>query len=134
MLKTPFGIIRIFADGEEVEYRLMPHASHSPLAGCWRIYADGAGEREFRCVLEGSTGGKVSTGEAYLAVEFVRGSCILTLGAESDSDTFSAAAKPDGIAVTFYEPAAQVVFGVAWAEDYAGGGDVRTWLAADPTL
>ena len=31
-------------------------------------------------------------------------------------------------------PVPEIVFGIAWATNYDGADDVRTWFAADPTL
>lgn len=142
MLKTPFGMVRILADGRPVDYEAEPRAfsrpmtQEHPLAGCFRIPVSAEGYSEICCVLKHADFGTealASSGECYQALEFVNGKRIVTIGAEADHPAFRTSATPDGIAISILEPTAQVVFGIAWADDYGGATDVRTWFAADPT-
>lgn len=136
MMNTPFGAIRILADGAPAAFSADSHFFDSPmtrewpLAGCYRIRARG---KRIRCVLEGADDGMGSSGEGYQAVEFVRESRALTIGTETDREDRMVSAQRDGITVEF--PAdGEAVFGIAWAEDHRGSDDARTWFAADPTL
>ena len=141
MLTTPFGRIRILADGEPVQCAAVPFVfdrpmtRQRPLAGCYRVRVDAKGHRELRCVLEGcAAAGAASSGEEYHAMEFTEGSRKLTIGTESDRAGRSVVPVPGGICVTLSGDGAPVVFGIAWAEDHQGDPDVRTWFAADPIL
>ena len=136
MILTPLGPIRLLADGAPVDYEAEPAATRQPnLAGCLRIRTGGAVLKELRCVLENETlTAQPSSGEGYQAVEFADGKRVLTIGAETDHPVYSTMPGPDGITVTLNGFGGPVTFGIAWAEDYAGNSDVRTWLAADPTL
>lgn len=136
MILTPLGPIRLLADGVPVEYEAEPAATRQPnLAGCLRIRTDGAGVKELRCVLENKTlTPQSSSGEGCQAVEFADGKRILTIGTETYHPVYSTIPGPDGITVALNGSGGSVTFGIAWAEDYAGDSDVRTWLAADPTL
>lgn len=142
MLETPFGMVRILADGQPIGYEARPcdfnrpMTQARPLAGCFRIPVRAEGYAEICCVLEHTgvgTEALASSGECYQALEFVNGKRILTIGAEADHPAFCTSATPDWIAISIQEPVAQLVFGIAWSDDYGGAPDVRTWFAADPT-
>lgn len=74
-----------------------------------------------------------SSGEGYQAVEFVQKRQCLTIGTETDREDRLVWADSDGVTVRLLGDGA-VAFGIAWAENYRGSDDVRTWFAADPTL
>lgn len=107
------------------------------IAGCFRICVPAEQYSTIFCVLEKNNPDIQilnSSGENYFAAEFVCGQTILTAGAEDDHPAFDTKSIPDGIAHSIHASIQQVVFGIAWADDYHGQPDVRTWFAADPTL
>ena len=140
MLTTPFGRIKIIADGQEITYKPVPYQSNvksireQPLIGSYRITVPAWAYREIRCVVEWNctpienTG---SSGERYRDAEFIYGSDILTIGVEDENPAFDTERYPAGMGYILREPVESVTFGVAWADDYSDG-DRRTWLAADP--
>lgn len=140
MLNTPFGQIRILADGHEIAYEAVPHecqvksVREHPLTGSYRITVPVWEYQKIRCALSWNctpienTG---SSGERYRDAEFINGSTILTIGVEDENPAFDTERHPDGMEYILREKAESVNFGIAWADDYTDG-DVRTWLAADP--
>ena len=66
--------------------------------------------------------------------EFISDSIILTIGAEDENPAFETVRTECGMEYRIHEATAEVVFGIAWAIDYEGSSDCRTWFAADPTL
>lgn len=138
-METPFGPIRMLVDGEVISCTAAVHSfdhplvRERPLAGCYRVRVSGGEGQEISCVLKGAADGLGSSGEGYQAAEFFRGNRVLTIGAETDREDRLVRAESDGITLRLLGDG-EVVFGIAWVEDYAGSGDVRTWFAADPTL
>ena len=140
MLTTPFGCIKIIADGHEIAYEAVPYECpvksirKQPLTGSYRITVPTESYREIRCVVDWNcipienTG---ASGERYRDAQFVRGSNILTIGVEDENPAFDTERYPDGMGYILRERVESVTFGVAWADDYTDG-DVRIWLAADP--
>ena len=140
MLTTPFGQIKIIADGHEIAYEAVPYNSTvksiklQPLTGSYRITIPTGAYQEVRCVVDWNckpienTG---ASGERYREAQFIRKSNILTIGVEDENPAFDTERYPDGMGYILCESVESVTFGVAWADDYTDG-DVRTWLAADP--
>lgn len=140
MLNTPFGTIKIIADGIMLDYEAIPFSSKvrsivaKPLAGCYRITIPCADYRSIRCELEWrcepieNTG---SSGERFLCAEYERGNTILTIGVEDENAAYESVRYENGMGYNLLHPIEAIVFGVAWATDHEDG-DVRTWLAADP--
>ena len=58
----------------------------------------------------------------------------VTIGMEDDNSAFESLRTPNGLLYNIRQPIDKVTFGIAWATDYEGPYDVRTWYAADPTL
>ena len=140
MLTTPFGRIKIIADGQEIAYKPVPYQSNvksireHPLTGSCRITVPTGTYREIRCVVDWNCTPIENTGlsgERYRDAEFIRGSDILTVGVEDENHAFDTERYPAGMGYILRERVESVTFGVAWADDYTDG-DVRTWLAADP--
>ncbi len=143
MLQTPFGIIRILSDGVLLDYEAVPRVCNcrsiqeKPLAGNYCITVPTAGRSTIQCEVDWcrepirNTG---DSGERYLCAEFVDGRTVLTIGIEDGNLAFESIRCDNGMAYRILQPPATttVVFGIAWATDYEDG-DVRTWLAADPT-
>ena len=141
MLNTPFGTIKIIADGIMLDYEAVPFSSkirsviEKPLAGCYRITVLTENYQNIRCELEWScepienTG---ASGERFLYAEYERGNTILTIGTEDENTAFESVRYENGMRYKLLQPIEAVVFGIAWATDHEDG-DVRTWLAADPS-
>ena len=140
MLTTPFGRIKIIADGQEITYTPVPYQSNvksireQPLIGSYRITVPTEAYRKIRCVVDWNrtpienTG---ASGERYRDAQFIRENNILTIGVEDENPAFDTERYPDGMGYILCERVESVTFGVAWADDYTDG-DVRTWLASDP--
>lgn len=143
MLTTPLGKILVYADGVCIDYTAVEYDFHRPpcqdrpVAGCYRIEIGAQGRKEIACVAEpvdpdiGNTG---DSGQDYLNSEFIMGSTILTIGMEDENPAFESIRTERGLQYNLLQPVDRVVFGIAWATDYEGTYDVRTWYAADPTL
>ena len=143
MLATPLGPIHIYSDGacmnfKAIEYVYDRHpCKNKPVAGCYRIEVDTVGRKEISCVVDlacpkiRNTG---DSGQGYLNAEFIQGETILTIGIEDENQAFESVRIEYGLQCNLLQPLEKVVFGIAWATDYAGSHDVRTWYAADPTL
>ena len=56
----------------------------------------------------------------------------MTIGAEDENDAYETVRYENGMGYNIIQPTKIVVFGIAWATDHKDG-DVRTWLAADPS-
>lgn len=56
----------------------------------------------------------------------------MTIGAEDENETYETVRYENGMGYNIVQPTEIVVFGIAWATDHEDG-DVRTWLAADPS-
>ncbi|MBQ7923400.1 MAG: hypothetical protein IJ325_12650 [Clostridia bacterium] len=140
MLNTPFGQIKILADGYEIAYKAIPYecpvksVKLHPLTRSYRITVPAWAYQKIRCVLVwncppiDNTG---SSGERYRDAEFINGNTILTIGAEDENPAFDTERYPDGMEYILRERVEFVTFGIAWTDDYTDG-DRRTWLAADP--
>ena len=143
MLTTPLGNILIFADGYCIDYEaqkvvfLRSPCDDKPVAGCYRIEVASQGLKAISCTVElldlkvCNTG---DSGENYLNAEFIKGQNILTVGMVSDSPAYESIQTECGLQYILRQPVDKVVFGVAWATDYYGTDDCRTWYAADPTI
>ena len=143
MLFTPFGPIKVFVDGTELDYEATvftydrPPVKGHPIAGCYRIHAPVGEHRSIRCEVELSDTRIVNTGasgERYVDAEFISDSIILTIGAEDENPAFETVRVEFGLEYRILNSVSEVVFGIAWATDYEGTSDCRTWFAADPTL
>lgn len=143
MLVTPLGVISIYADGvpadfEASEYLFDRHpCKEKPIAGCYRIEVDARGRSTVSCTIELYDQSLKNTGDSgqdYLNAEFISGNSILTIGMEDDNPAFESIRTRYGLQCNILQPIKKVVFGIAWATDYEGSDDVRTWYAADPTL
>lgn len=143
VLPTPFGTIRILADGAPIDFAaqpfdyLRPPVKDHPIAGCYRVYVPTGGYRSIRCVLDTKRSDLIrdgSSGERYLCKDFIAGTMILTIGAEDENPAFEAVRLENGMEYCIKAPVDAVPFGIAWSLDYEGYTDVRTWFAADPTV
>lgn len=142
MLITPLGKIKVYADGVCIDYNVTeyvfnrPPCKDKPVAGCYRIEVDTEGRKAICCVVElitpiRNTG---ASGEKYMDAEFIKENTILTIGVEDENPAFESVRLECGMEYRLLQPINTVVFGIAWAIDYEGSSDCRTWFAADPTL
>lgn len=139
-LVTPLGEIEVYVEGILAAYEAQPHVCTvrsvlaKPPAGCWRITVPAEACRTIRCAVrleapEPQNSG--SSGQRYLCAEFVKENVILTIGAENENPAFDTNRLPNGMEYVLKQPLEQVSFGIAWATDYDGKYDIRTYLAAD---
>lgn len=142
MLETPFGKLLILADWKPVSCEIKqycfnrPPVLGQPITGCFRVIVPAVNAGSICCVLETCDPDVQfagSSGESYLAAELEQDGRILTIGVEDEHPSFTPLVAPDGLVCTIHD-SVQLTFGVAWADDYQGISDVRTWYAADPTL
>jgi len=143
MITTPFGTIKVYRDDVALDYEAAAHVydrppvKGHPIAGCCRICVPVGTHRSICCELElndlsiPETG---DSGQGYLNAEFTKGTVNLRIGAEDENPAFETVRTAFGMEYRIHEPVDEVVFGVAWATDYEGSFDCRTWYAADPTL
>jgi len=75
-----------------------------------------------------------ASGQNYADAEFVSSTTLLTIGAEDENPAFETIRTKLGMEYRIRGSVSEVVFGIAWATDYKGLSDCRTWYAADPTL
>lgn len=143
MLTTPFGEIKVYIDGAPIDYEATVHyydrppVKGHPIAGCYRIHVPVGEHRSIRCEVDQNDSNIVNTGasgERYMDAEFISDSLILTIGAEDENPVFETVRTEQGMEYRIRGSVAEVVFGIAWATDYKGPSDCRTWYAADPTL
>ena len=139
MIQTPIGIIRVFADEKELAYSEMVSVQDVLLYngervdGRFRITVPARDFLRVWCVLETTLTPAVDTGEGYFALRFERDALCLFLGGEDESDAFLTLQKGTGIEYRLSAPTETLTFGIAWTLETTEG-DVRAWLAADPTL
>ena len=142
MLITPLGTIKIYADSVCIDYKATEYdfnrhpCKDKPVVGCYRIEIDTHSRNDIACVVEltepiPNTG---ASGENYIDAEFIKNDTILTIGMEDENPAFESVRIGTGLQYNLLQPVDKVVFGIAWATDYEGADDVRTWYAADPTL
>lgn len=143
MIITPLGPIKVYVDDIALAYAAVAHTvdrspvKDHPIAGCYRICVPAGAHRSIRCEIElddtsiRNTGG---SGEGYADAEFIFGTKILTIGAEDENSAFETVRTECGMECRIHGSVTEVVFRIAWATDYEGASDCRTWYAADPTL
>ena len=143
MLKTPLGTVSICINGVYTEYEALeisftrPPCKDKPITACYRIELDAKGCHSIACTLDPISDGTKNTGDSgenYLNAEFIKDNCILTIGMEDNNPAFESVSLPFGLQYNLNYSIDKVVFGIAWATDYEGEHDIRTWYAADPTI
>ena len=143
MLETPLGKVNIVVDGVAIHYEGKPFdfrkspVKDRPIAGCYRIHIPVENHRSIQCVLnleEKNIDVSGSSGECYLCREFCAGTTMLAIGIEDENPAVESVRVENGMEYRIGEKVDEVVFGIAWATDYAGIDDVRVWFAADPTI
>lgn len=143
MLITPLGKIRVCADCICIDYKAIKHNFNRPLckdkpvSGCYRIEIDAKRRRTISCMIELDDPDVCNTGDSgqdYLNAEFIKHNIILTIGMKDDDPAFESVRIEYGLQYNLLQSVDKVVFGVAWATDYEGTYDCRTWYAADPTI
>lgn len=143
MLITPLGNICIYVDSIPLDFKAgeylfdRPPCRDHPIAGCYRIEVDARGVSTISCDVELINPSLKNTGDSgqdYLNAEFIQGNTVLIIGIEDDNPAFESIRTRYGLQCNVLQPQDKVIFGIAWATDYSGADDVRTWYAADPTL
>ncbi len=143
MLETPFGKIEILVDGIATHYEakpfeyIKPPVKDKPIAGCYRIHIPVENHHSIQCILNlenENVDVSGSSGERYLCREFCAGTTMLAIGIEDENPAFESKRVENGMIYRMNDKIDEVVFGIAWAIDYAGTDDVRVWFAADPTV
>lgn len=143
MILTPLGKIKVHTDDAVFEYAVIIHTYNRepvkghPIDGCYRIRIPVDFRRSIRCeveLIDAAIQNTGASGERYTDAEFIYGTLILTIGAEDENPAFETVRIKRGVEYRIHGPIAEVVFGIAWATDYEGPSDCRTWYAADPTL
>ena len=142
MLSTPLGNIIISADGKPLDYRAIPFSlnrppvSEHPITGCFRIHVTAKDFCTISCILDHNNPAiqnSGDSGEKYLNAEFIFENFILHIGREDENAAFESVRLPNGLEYRLLSQVDEVVFGIAWTDDYHKY-DVRTWFAADPTI
>lgn len=121
MLTTPWGMIKVYADGVCIDYKATeydfnrPPCKDKPVAGCYRIEVDAKGRKIIGCVVElitpiCNTG---ASGEKYMDAEFIKGNTILTIGTEDESPAFESVRLECGLEYRLLQSIDKVVFGIA---------------------
>lgn len=143
-IKTPFGTLNIYVDGEIIDYLpIITHFEHpvcneKPLAGCFRTFGKVESGRTIKCILEPSPSCEVysDSGENYICQNFVKDNVQLTIGTIDhygiDSKPYEVITVPNGLVFKNIREKTSIKLGVAWVNDLSDG-DLRTWFAADPT-
>ncbi|MBQ8898162.1 MAG: hypothetical protein IJY86_06760 [Clostridia bacterium] len=143
MITTPLGKIKVCADGICIDYTAAeidfnrPPCKEKPIAGCYRIEVESQGRKAITCTLvpfDPNLHNSGNSGQDYLNAEFIKGNTILTMGMEDENPAFESVRTEYGLQYNLLRAVDKVVFGVAWATDYEGASDCRTWFAADPTI
>ncbi|WP_427107670.1 hypothetical protein [Lysinibacillus xylanilyticus] len=150
MLLTPLGAIKVFINGEEVEFtaiKLDNLKSYCPNAnGRYLIHYDYKSEfndQEITCRIPSiNVKGEIESGERYEAISFYKNDIKLTIGVEGeftnkpDYFDYNGDYLSDGIQyITFQETIARrFVFGVCWIQPYTEENDTQTWFGADPSF
>lgn len=97
MISTPFGPIKLYADGVALEYEAVAHDYGRPpvkghaIARCYRIHVPVGTHRSVRCELLFSTAPIRNTGDSgqeYLNAEFEKETINLRIGAEDENPAF----------------------------------------------
>lgn len=139
-IRTPLGRIEIYIDDVLTNYEFQSYQGTArslqehPVAASYRIIISGHDWHTVRCVLaleDDTIPNDGATGERYMYAEFVKDNIAVTIGAGDEITGFDTNHTRYGIEYIRKESIEDVMFGVAWAEDYEGPNDIRTQLATD---
>ena len=137
---TPLGKIVVYVNDAPSAYDFSPYdckttaVLESPISACYLISVPSANAKTVRCVIEFNCENILTnwdSDERYLGTDFIKGSTIVTIGAEADNPEFDAKLIDGGIQYFLKSPPEILYFSVAWATDYKNRFDIRTNLATD---
>ena len=137
---TPLGKIVVYVDDAPSAYDFSPYDCktkailENPISACYIISVPSANAKNVRCVIEFNCENILTnwdSDERYLGTDFIKGSTIVTIGAEADNPEFDAELIECGIQYFPKSPSQSLHFSVAWATDYKDRFDIRTNLATD---
>lgn len=148
ILRTPLGEIVVLVDGKPYDYTAIPYTydhlpvKEQPIDGCYRIIVPVSNCSEIICLLnpsvDGIEEGMEAGGEKYECNSFQRHNVELVIGMEDDYSAeflrFISERISKGVKYSNFNECNEVLFGIAWTNDYFGDDDCRCWYAADPTL
>lgn len=139
-IHTPLGKIEIYVDGVLKNYEFESHQGTArvlqehPVAASYRIIISGHDWHTVRCVIvleDDTIPNDGATGERYLYAEFVKDNIAVTIGAGDEIPDFETNRTRYGVEYIRKGSIEEVMFGVAWTEDYESPNDIRTQLATD---
>jgi hypothetical protein len=147
-LRTPLGEIVVLVDGKPYDYTAIPYTyDHSPvneqpIDGCYRIFVPVTNCSGIICRLNPSDDeieeGIEAGGEGFECNSFQKNNVELVIGMEDDYSAqfprFVSERISKGVKYSNFNECNEVLFGIAWTNDYFGDDDCRCWYAADPTL
>lgn len=149
-IKTPFGEIGIFIDGEEVEYKaesmelsiIGKKVDERYMIKVNRV--EDSGKHIISCCIKDKPKdleGEIESGENLELISFCRSEIRLSIGTEGDTwnDSrifdYDVSYEKDGMSYIQNEDTKTewFSFGICWISDYHYDEDVRTWYGADPS-
>ena len=147
-LITPLGELEVLVDGKPYPYTAIPYTytkppvEDQPIDGCFRLFIPVTNCSEIICRLNSSVDGIEegieAGGEGFECNSFQKNNVELVLGMEDDYSAqfprFVSERIFNGVKYSNFNECDEVVFGIAWTNDYFGDDDCRCWYAADPTL
>lgn len=150
MLISPFGAIRLFFDGSEVEYsydKVTPENPYTDVDGCFLINFDFVCDKKphtIDCILDNEKYvGDAESGERLECIAFYCDGGKISIGLEATfciymdyGYDFDGNYKDNGISVDINEntQSRKFLFGVCWLEKCSAENEVQTWFGADPTI
>ncbi|MEL7656571.1 MAG: hypothetical protein AAGU75_11760 [Bacillota bacterium] len=151
MLQTPLGNIKLYLDGNPIEYtftkapenpRLYPDVNGAFLLK-YSFQADGK-NHALRCVVDNSAiVSSLETGENFVAVSIHSSVIKMTLGIQGDFGCqrhcmfdFGGQFLRNGIEIQINSKtkSQDFTFGISWISPYTQENELQTWFAADPSI
>ena len=140
IISTPLGKIIVYVNDMPSAYDFSPYdciakaVLDDPISACYKISVSCTDVQTVRCIIE-LNGENISTNwdsdERYLGIDFIKGSTIVTIGAETDNSDFDTELIEGGIQYLLKSPSKVLYFSIAWATDHKDHFDIRTNLATD---
>ena len=137
---TPLGKIVVYVNDIPSAYDFSPYdckakaVLENPISACYIISVSSPNAQTVRCVMELNCENILTnwgSDERYLGTDFIKGSTIVTIGAEADNPEFDAELIEGGIQYVPKSPVEILHFSIAWATDYKDRFDIKTNLATD---
>ena len=140
IISTPLGKIIVYVNDMPSAYDFSPYDCRAkavldnPISACYKISVSCTDVRTVRCIIE-LNGENTSTNwdsdERYLGIDFIKGSTIVTIGADTDNSDFDTELIEGGIQYLLKSLSKVLYFSIAWATDHKDQFDIRTNLATD---